>query len=175
MFAYNLAAAHLNIRHTIAYSFQVSDPWAGGEGFSLIDKIPHSNICKDFPASELPHVIHYCQRYYSGKWFIGKYKLRKDFISCKAPLLMYPPDDLSSRYTTAILPGKGEGGSNGEFKEMKPKHAKENAFMVCAMIDALNVASKFYKDQHCKDGSANYDYSYTFHDDMRMPNETERV
>ena len=32
MFAYNLAAAHLGLRHTVAHSFAVSDTWAGGEG-----------------------------------------------------------------------------------------------------------------------------------------------
>ena len=32
MFGYNLAAAHLGLRHTVAHSFAVSDPWAGGEG-----------------------------------------------------------------------------------------------------------------------------------------------
>ena len=168
MFAYNLAVAHLGLRHTIAQSFHVSDPWAGGEGWELIDAVPKDKICKDFPKSELPHVLHYCQRYYLGKWYIGKYRLRKDFISCRAPLLTYPPDDLASKYTSSILPGQNE------VKEIRPKQSKEYAFMVCAMIDALNAASKFYKDNHCKDGSANYDYSYTFHSDMRMPNETKR-
>lgn len=166
MFAYNLAAAHLGLRHTISHSFMISDPWAGGEGWPLIDKVPASNICKNFPQSELPHVIHYCQRYFLGKWFIGKQKLRKDFLSCEAPLLTYPPIDLASKYTSAILPG------TGELKDLRPKQIKEHAFTVCALIDALNVASKYYKDQHCKDGSGNYNYTYVFHDDMRMPNET---
>ncbi|OEU14080.1 hypothetical protein FRACYDRAFT_226996 [Fragilariopsis cylindrus CCMP1102] len=165
MFGYNLAAAHLGLRHTVAHSFAVSDPWAGGEGWPLIDKVPKENICKNFPKSEYPHVIHYCQRYYIGKWFIGKYRLRKDFISCKAPLLMPPPDDAAVKFTSAIKP------DTGEIKEWKPKQAKEYAFMVCSMIDALNAASKFYKDQHCKDGTGNYNYTYVFHDDMRMPDE----
>lgn len=165
MFAFNLAAAHLGLRHTVAHSFMVSDPWAGGEGWPLIDKVPESNICKNFPKSEYPHVIHYCQRYYLGKWFIGKYKLRKDFISCEAPLLMQPPDDLASKYNTSILP------ETTIIKEWKPKQAKEEAFMICAMIDALNAASTFYKDQHCKNGSGNYNYSYVFHEEMRMPEE----
>ncbi|MGK3761985.1 MAG: hypothetical protein ACI8RD_014303 [Bacillariaceae sp.] len=36
MFGYNLAAAHLGLRHTISHSFAVSDPWAGGEGTSRL-------------------------------------------------------------------------------------------------------------------------------------------
>jgi len=165
MFAYNLAAVHLGLRHTVAHSFTVSDPWAGGEGWPLIDKVPGEKICKNFPKSEYPHVIHYCQKYSIGKWFMSKYKLRKNFISCSVPLLMPPPDDVALRYTTAIAPGGNVP------KELKPKQIKENAFMVCAMIDALNAASKFYKDQHCKEGTGNYNYTYVFHDDMRMPDE----
>ena len=49
MFAYNLAIAHLGLRHSIAQSFAVSLPGVAGEGFPLIDKIPPSKICKDFP------------------------------------------------------------------------------------------------------------------------------
>lgn len=169
MFGYNLAAAHLGLKHTVAHSFQVSDPWAGGEGWKLIDAVPKTNICKEFPKSQLPHVLHYCQKYYVGKWFISKYRLRKDFISCESPLLTPPPQDLPMRYTSGV---SSEKFSKTEvIREWKPKELKEEAFMVCAMIDALNAASIFYKDQHCKDGTGNYNYSYTFHEDMRMPDE----
>jgi hypothetical protein len=54
-------------------------------------------------------------------------------------------------------------------KEIKPKQIKESAFMVCAMIDALNAAAKYYKDQHCDYATANYNYSYTFFADMSLP------
>jgi len=165
MFGYNLAAAHLGLRHTVAHSFAVSDVKAGGEGWKLIDNVPSEDVCHNFPKSEFPHVIHYCQRYYLGKWFIGKYKLRKDFISCRAPLLKVPPDDLALKYTSAVMPG------DGSLKEINPKQVKENAFMVCAMIDALNAAAKYYKDHHCDKETANYEYSYVFHKDMKMPSE----
>lgn len=190
MFGYNLAAAHLGLRHTVAHSFAVSDVFSGGEGWPLIDAVPAEDVCHNFPPSEYPHVIHYCQRYFLGKvrkhrdslipfhnlkltspvsfsnltlwqWFIGKYKLRKDFISCESPLLKIPPADLALRYTYAIMPG------DKSRKDIKPKHAKEEVFMVCAMITALNAAAKYYKDQHCK--NANYEYSYTFFDDMSLP------
>jgi hypothetical protein len=60
---------------------------------------------------------------------------------------------------------------DGTLKEWKPKQAKENAFMVCAMIDALNAAANFYKDHHCDKETANYKYTYVFHKNMRMPEE----
>lgn len=163
MFGYNLAIAHLGLRHTIAFSFMVSDVFAG-EGWKLIDPIPGEDICHNFPKSEYPHVIHYCQRYVLGKWFFGKYRLRKDFISCEAPLLKVPPDDLALKYTTAMMP-------DGTFKQYNDKHSKEEAFMVCAMIDAMNDAAVYYKNNHCTKATANYDYSYTFFDDMEMPDD----
>jgi hypothetical protein len=166
MFGYNLAAAHLGLRHTVAHSFMVSDVFAGGEGWKLIDAIPAEDICDNFPKSEYPHVIHYCQRYFLGKWFIGKYRLRKDFISCNAPLLTMPPADIATKYTAAIMPG------DGSLKELKPHQVKEEAFMVCVMIKALNDAAVYFKDHHCDKETANYEYSYTFHEDMNMPEDT---
>lgn len=165
MFGFNLAVSHLGLRHTIAHSFMVSDPWAGGEGWPLLSNVTNKDACHSVPPSVYPHVLHYCQRYYLGKWFIGKYKLRKDFISCEAPLLKIPPADIALKYQSAITPG------DKERKDIKAKQVKYYAFMVCAMIDALNSAAKYYKDHHCDSRSANYNYTYTFHKDMRMPEE----
>ena len=52
MFAFNLAAAHLKLRHTLTYSFMVSDVTAGGEGWPLIDKVPEKDVCAHFPKTE---------------------------------------------------------------------------------------------------------------------------
>jgi hypothetical protein len=101
------------------------------------------------------------------QWFIGKYKLRNDFISCEAPLLKVPPSDLALRYTYAITPG------DNRRKDMNPKHVKDYAFMICTIIDALNAAAKHYKDQHCDQDTANYEYSYTFFDNMTLPEDND--
>eukprot|EP00980_Cylindrotheca_fusiformis_P020975 scaffold7987_cov200-Cylindrotheca_fusiformis.AAC.4 len=162
MFAFNIAAAHLGLRHTLAFSFMVSDVGTGGEGWPLVDNVDPKDVCDNFPKSEYPHVIHYCQRYVLGKWFIGKYRLRKDFISCDAPLLTVPPGDIALKYTKGIFPG------NHQVREMNPRHVKGNAFMVCKMIKALNEAAVYYKDHHCDKATANYDYSYTFFADMTV-------
>lgn len=86
MFSYNIAVPNLGLRHSIAFSFMVSDILAS-EGWQLIKNEAASCCCNEFPKEKMPHVLHYCQRYALGKWFIGKYKLRKDFISCQSPLL----------------------------------------------------------------------------------------
>jgi hypothetical protein len=82
---------------------------------------------------------------------------------------MVPPDDIAVRYTAAILPG------DHSRKEIKPKEGKKYGFMVCTMINALNSAAVYYKDQHCEKGSANYSYSYTFFEDMLMPEERANI
>jgi peptidyl serine alpha-galactosyltransferase len=197
MFGYNVAAAHLGLRHSIAQSFMVSDIQAGGEGWKLIHNVEPKDICYNFPPAQLPHVIHYCQRYDTqggstesrldfknssalfdpcppfryvfrryliGKWFIGKYRLRKDFISCESPLLTLPPDDVALKYDFAITP-------DGDRKNYNGYHAKDHAFMVCQMIPALNDAATYFKDHHCDKATANYEQSYVFHDNMDIEEE----
>ena len=100
------------------------------------------------------------QRYWLGKWFIGKYRLPKDFISCKSPLLRVPPSDIALKYNYAIQPGSGEK------KEMTKDVAKRNAFMLCKFIPALNEAARFYKEHHCKDDPPNMEETLIFHDAM---------
>lgn len=93
---------------------------------------------------------------------MSKYFLPKDIISCAAPLLKVPPGDIALRYKRGINP-------NGfKIKGLKPKHVVESGFAVCAMINALNAAAVYYKENHCDKATANYSYSYTFFDDMFM-------
>ena len=158
MFGYCLAAAHLNLPHRVAHSFMVSDVGAGGEGWKLVDEIPSNRVCRDPPQERFPHVLHYCQRYMLGKWFIGKYRLRKDFISCDAPLLMEPPPTITE-LSHQIAPD----GTYLTFKT--PRAPKRNAFMLCLLIPRLNEAAIFFKDHHCN-GQGNYNKTYAFHDDM---------
>lgn len=52
MFAYNWAIAHLKLRHTIAYSFMVSEVGKGGEGWSLVDTVDGKDVCHNYPKSK---------------------------------------------------------------------------------------------------------------------------
>jgi hypothetical protein len=73
MFAYCLAAAHLQLPHQTALSFMISDAGAGKmEGWSYIDKMPDNEICGGFQPEEVPNVLHFCQRYGQGNYFFGK-------------------------------------------------------------------------------------------------------
>jgi hypothetical protein len=153
MFGYNLAAAHLQLRHTIAHSFMVSEPkMLNGEGWRLVDKVETKDVCNNYPKESLPHVLHYCQKYSLGKWFIGKYQLRKDFISCQAPLLAVPPPDVGLKYDYQIAPRV----------QLSERARKYHAFMLCTLIPALNDAATYFKDHHCDKETANYKRTYTF-------------
>lgn len=70
MYAYCIAAAHLNLPHQIMTSLMVSDgSTRRGEGWELVEKIPDDELCKPSVTSGyvLPSVLHFCQRYIIGK------------------------------------------------------------------------------------------------------------
>lgn len=103
MYGWSLAAAHLGLPHTLAESFMVSAVDIGsGEGWPLVDVLEDDEVCEYSTLKEkedkLPYVMHYCQNYWLGKWFIGKYRLGRDFLSCDGPLLLEPPKDLGKQY-----------------------------------------------------------------------------
>jgi hypothetical protein len=151
MFAYCLAAAHEQLPHQTASSFMISDAGAGRlEGWSYIDKMPAEKVCGGFSVEEVPNVLHFCQRYAVGKFFFGKRKLPKDFLSCESPLLLEPPQDLAVRYGNfGIMP-------NGNRKEWAEEHTKRHAFVLCYVIPALNAAATYYKQHHCDTATANF-------------------
>lgn len=97
MYAFCIAAAHLNLPHELVEHLVVSDSFiggdgwpsgvAGGEGWPFIDNLLKNtgkeNICGTMmnesidylhsPSSvvPLPTLIHFCQRYIVGEWFFG--------------------------------------------------------------------------------------------------------
>lgn len=149
MFAYSLAAAHLQLSHQTATSFMISKPGIHkAEGWEYILDIPDDEICEYPPPSPLkrplPNVMHFCQRYGLGPYFFGKYKQPHDFLSCEHPLYQTPPQDLLHKYSWQEFPG-----SNGEKLVPNKKEAKEHAYSVCLMIQAMNDAARYYKKQHC--------------------------
>ncbi|KAL3817608.1 hypothetical protein ACHAXA_006497 [Cyclostephanos tholiformis] len=95
LYGWSLAAAHLRLPHTLATSFMISATGIRGEGWPLIDQLKDDEVCEFSTSREkevkLPYVVHYSQSYWLGKWFIGKYRLEKEFLSCEKPLLLEPP------------------------------------------------------------------------------------
>ncbi len=87
MYAFCIAAAHLNLPHELVEHTMVSNVDIGGEGWPFVDKLSQrtrkKNVCETMtngsidylhaPSSSipLPTVIHFCQRYILGEWFFG--------------------------------------------------------------------------------------------------------
>jgi len=157
MYAYCIAAAHLELPHMLIDSLMVSSAGVGGEGWKFVKDIPAGEVC-EFAASSsnpnhgvhpVPSVIHYCQHYAVDRYSWGKRRVPHGIFTCGHPLLVEPPGDLGSgRYLSMIPNGRGEGQRKG----MTAEKEKMEAFMVCALTRATNDAMVYFKTNHCQDG-----------------------
>lgn len=175
MFAYSLAAAHLQLPHQLAQSFMVSD-WKE-PGLDLVTKNPNvksEQMCRHVPKETKPHVLHYCQRLALGKFIMSKHRLPDDFVgqhvSCGKPLLMEPPDDAAVRYDYFIDVASGQrhdirDQSNGFKKQEKINQA---AFMLCEELEAFNRGATYFKQHHCDASEANFEKTFLFFDSTEL-------
>lgn len=155
MFAYCLAAAHLQLAHQTAASFMVSDIGAGSEGWKYVDKLEGEEVCQPQSVDQVPNVLHFCQRYGLAKYFFGKRKIPQGILTCEAPLLKELPTGLESDH--AVFP-------DGKIKSWTPKQAQRNRFMLCHLLRIVNAAAAYYKRNHCD--KANFEKSLGFHENM---------
>jgi len=174
MYGWSLAAAHLGLPHTLSESFMVSAVDIGsGEGWRLIDNLGDDEICEFSTLKEkedkLPYTMHYCQNYWLGKWFIGKYRLDSDFLKCEKPLLLEPPTGIHEKYDFYIKPG---GNPYGTRESLRKQSAKREEFMICGMIKRLNDAATWIKSVTCEEGTANLKKEFIFHHSLD-PNNNE--
>lgn len=164
-----LAAATLDLPHTLVKSIVVSTTMTPyREGWLFVDNLSDDEVC-DVQAwshnPRMPIILHYCKRYFLGKFFFSKYRLKKKFISCDAPLLTMPPRNVHKLYDHWVRPPPDKGTTHDvEVKWISAVQAKREAFMLCGLIYSVNEASRYYKLQHCN-GSGNFSEVYNFHDD----------
>lgn len=156
MFAFSLAAAHLDLKFQLIQSLMISDTHTGaGEGWPLIDSVSASDVCKigkevDFKKHPLPHVVHLCQRYSLGKdWFFGKRKIPHDVFDCQNPLFEEPPDDIATIFDYKWPPGAKDQ------TPLTPEMAQREAFMICHLTRAMNEAADYFKRSACEKADAN--------------------
>jgi hypothetical protein len=166
MYGYVLATVQLKLPHTLIKSIVVSTTTAvNREGWSMIDDLPDDQLCHPPDTSRLPIALHYCKRYYAGKWFFSKYRLKKNYISCQAPIMASPPSDIH-QFDYWIAPPKDHepaGLRAATLPVQNHKQVRREAFMLCGLISAINEASTYYKQHHCNT-TANWNNSYTVHD-----------
>ena len=160
MFAYSVAAAHLQLRHQLVKSLMVSNADVDEEGWPLIDALDASRVCDTTVSQQrLPEVLHYCQGYALEEFFFSKYSLPKEFLSCNHALLKVPPPFDNKKpapfYTEEVGSGTWPGGKTRNFTKIK---RQRHAFMTCQMLHRLNQAATVYKKRHCSMNTGNYDY-----------------
>jgi peptidyl serine alpha-galactosyltransferase len=156
MYAYSTAAVHLNLPHTTSRSFMISDPTSGiwNEGWEWFDHLTSTEVCsaRGRDIALLPHVLHYCQRYFLGPYFFSKYQLPKgsrdnQFLSCSHGLFHEPPPNVGDLYNSSVT-------LDWTFNELNPTLRLRMAFLLCQILPRLNDAATFYKDHHCLSSSS---------------------
>jgi len=146
MYAYCVAAAHLELPHELVDSLMVSADTVGGEGWPLVDAIPDEEVCEvamtaNHEAYPIPNLIHYCQTYKVKEWFWQKRKVPKDLFTCDKPIVQSPsPDDIA-----AALEGE----------EKSKMTLKRNAFVLCSTLNGVAEAMEYYKEMHCEGENVN--------------------
>ena len=151
MYAYCIAAAHLNLPHTIIDSMMVSsvgsgEGGTGGEGWEYVLNVPAEEICDygmhpNHDVRRMPNVVHYCQHYGVARYMFGKRRVPHDVFTCEHPPLLEPPIDLGSGKYPWI-----ETKLGSKRVEMKAGKEKMEAFMVCALTRGVNDALAFFKE-----------------------------
>eukprot|EP00980_Cylindrotheca_fusiformis_P021395 scaffold8259_cov143-Cylindrotheca_fusiformis.AAC.13 len=169
MYSYSMAVAHLGLKHQLAKGFMVSDTAIlNAEGWDFLttsfgsteDSLQNACNMSRYSTSSLPQVLHFCQRYGIGEFFISKYKVPRRTFTCSFPLYEEPPVNVAEALYTHM--------GNFENQTWDPNNRKHtarrvaNAFMVCSLYSALNEAGTFYKDHHCNPDSANYEKSWQY-------------
>ena len=87
MYAYSMAAAHLDLPHFQMENLMVSNTEAGGEGWPWVDALP--DVCAPavdgifYPGQAIPSVLHYCQTFSIGTERFYKGGHRDEFINCQ--------------------------------------------------------------------------------------------
>lgn len=148
MYAYSIAAAHLELPHLRLDHYMVSNVDASGEGWPFVDKL-EEYACSDYPDLGLdqPVFLHYCQFYRVEHWGFHKRRVDPGFFSCDSPLFLIPPDDLEDTLW-----------KEDPYKKtlLSKRQAQHNAFQLCNIVKRLNRAATKYKNLLCPAGTANY-------------------
>eukprot|EP01065_Artemidia_motanka_P020368 TRINITY_DN24372_c0_g1_i1.p1 TRINITY_DN24372_c0_g1~~TRINITY_DN24372_c0_g1_i1.p1 ORF type:complete len:657 (+),score=167.27 TRINITY_DN24372_c0_g1_i1:56-2026(+) len=141
MWAYCMAAAHLEMPHLLLDHFMVSGPETSdarqGEGWQWVDRWPHNMSCRNptVPPGKLPPTfIHFCQPYTATdangeEWYWHKRAVPEDILSCGVPLLKRPPDNL--------------------WRVQKDRLGRRTAFMLCWLHAKMDAMLVDYKTKFC--------------------------
>jgi len=148
MYAYSMAAAHVELPHLTMLHYMVSNTDAHDEGWKWVDALG-SNVCEPpvdgiyYPHVPLPTFAHYCQFFRAGELGFQKRRVGRKMFTCEHPMLIDPPRDLGN------VTYKNR---DGEIIKIGKTYAKRNAFMLCTIHRAINAALVDYKQRMCTNG-----------------------
>jgi len=158
MYAYCLAAAHLQMPHFMVFNWMVSEPgMENREGWPEIDSAAadpnfqcDASILNTHETSNIPNILHYCQKYIAGENQIwSKHRIPKDIFSCDRELLQPPPVNAME-----YPPGTDVRG-----RPFNEKFWRRNTWMACYAYHAMNDALIRFKRANC-DQNANLEETY---------------
>mmetsp|Transcript_11229 Transcript_11229/g.20753 ORF Transcript_11229/g.20753 Transcript_11229/m.20753 type:complete len:554 (-) Transcript_11229:27-1688(-) len=140
MWAYSIASAQLDLRHTILDHFMLSVWGNKGEAYDWVDKWSGLS-CKNpkpGPGDKSPTFIHMAANYKApdakeGPWMFHKGHVPATILECDSPLIIEAPDDLYE-----ITPNE--------------KQLKQRAWFVCNIVSRLNKVVYMYKQKFCPKG-----------------------
>lgn len=176
MYAYSMAAAHLNLRHFKVDHMMVSNVDAGGEGWPWVDSFMASQNVSAFLAGSfavakstvslgdeaagsatlfdglMPSVLHLCQNYRIGDWLFAKRRVPK------GEKVAWPPPAesiLSCSHPLLAVPPPSLGSvhsfthNDGTQKPLGKAQQARTLFVVTTAIRGLNSALEAFKRDVC--------------------------
>jgi hypothetical protein len=152
MFAYIIAAAHLELPHTHSNSLMLSDVnVAYTEPWDWIETEPLESICRKDYGGMLPNVLHYCQPYTIQGYEFYKIKLKNRIHKCSHPILEEPPLSLLDGFNWST-PHPAMRRKSIVLDSWAMRINQREAFMTCQLILRLNEAMEHQRIHACRHG-----------------------
>lgn len=136
MWAYCIAAAHLQLEHQILDQYMISctSQHEPGEAFPWLNQFTdfscHNPTIPD--EKKTPNFIHMASNFKAPEsqfWMFHKGHVPGKILDCDTPLIIQPPDDL--------------------WHQSKSVEAKQGAWILCHIIAKLNRVATEYKEKFC--------------------------
>ena len=144
MYAYSMAAAHLDLPHFQMEHYMVSNTQAGAEGWPWVDQLADSCEPADakgifFPGKPTPSVLHFCQTFHLGEQSFYKGMHRDKFIDCHtAPMPSIPSGSCKIDLKSISFDKERE-----RFKAAR--HQKRGGFALSILYQVLNATISHYQ------------------------------
>lgn len=144
MYAYSMAAAHLNLPHFQMEQYMVSNVDAGAEGWPWVDQLADSCVPPDangifYPGQPVPSVLHFCQTFRLQGMQFHKGSHRDKFIDCETPPMPSIPAGACRIDLKAISWEKERE------RHKQARHEKRGGFALNILFHTLNATIGHYQ------------------------------